>query len=228
MAVVCQRPATLRVYASTAEKPLKVMIAGPPAAGKGTQCARIVEKYGLAHVCVGDILRAEINNGTAAGKKAKGFMDEGKLVPNELVVDMVCSQLKSDAAATGWLLDGYPRSKEQAEAIEKENIRPDVFVLIEVPDEVLIERVSGRRSDPETGEIYHMTYKPPPADIVDRLVQRSDDTAEKMVTRLKTYHSNLDAITDIYKDVTVHVDGNRDIDEVFGSIVEALAGVLVA
>eukprot|EP00803_Ostreobium_quekettii_P003207 evm.model.scf_1723.2 EVM.evm.TU.scf_1723.2 scf_1723:32316-34160(-) len=104
----------------------------------------------------------------------------------------------------------------------------DGIALCQVPDEVLIERVSGRRSDPETGEIYHMTYKPPPADIVDRLVQRSDDTAEKMVTRLKTYHSNLDAITDIYKDVTVHVDGNREIDDVFGSIVDALEGVLVA
>lgn len=226
--IICQRAETRQILAAVAKQPLKVMIAGPPAAGKGTQCSRIVEKYGLIHISVGDILRAEIEKGTAAGKKAKSYMDKGDLVPNEVVVGMVRDRLQADDAVnSGWLLDGYPRSRSQADAIEKENIRPEVFILINVPDDVLIDRVSGRRLDPETGEIYHMTFKPPPEDIKDRLVQRSDDTAEKMTNRLKTYHSNLDAIMDIYKDMVVEIDGNQSIDDVFSSITNALEGVQV-
>lgn len=108
-------------------------------------------------------------------------MDRGDLVPNEVVVDMVKNRLaQPDVAQHGWLLDGYPRSLEQAEAIEAVGIRPDIFLLIDVPDELLVERVVGRRLDPETGEIYHLQFKPPPADIVDRLTQRSDDTEDKV------------------------------------------------
>lgn len=108
-------------------------------------------------------------------------MDRGDLVPNEVVVDMVKNRLaQSDVAQHGWLLDGYPRSLEQAEAIEAVGIRPDIFLLIDVPDELLVDRVVGRRLDPETGEIYHLQFKPPPADIVDRLTQRSDDTEDKV------------------------------------------------
>ncbi|KAL4439685.1 hypothetical protein ABPG75_002686 [Micractinium tetrahymenae] len=204
---------------------LRVMIAGAPAAGKGTQCAKIVEKYGLVHISAGDLLRAEVAAGTPAGKKAKSFMDNGDLVPNEVVVEMVKNKLAEDEVLQkGWLLDGYPRSGEQAEAIEKEGIRPDVFLLINVPDELLIDRVVGRRSDPETGEIYHLTFKPPPPEIVPRLVQRSDDTEEKARNRLRTYHANVDAVIGYYKDQLVEIDGTQSMDAVFESIQVAIDG----
>lgn len=211
---------------ASAGQPLKVMIAGAPAAGKGTQCARIVEEYGLIHISVGDLLRAEVAAGTDAGKKAKSYMDNGDLVPNEVVVEMVKNKLaEPQVMEHGWLLDGYPRSAEQAEAIEAENIRPDVFLLVNVPDEDLVERVVGRRNDPVTGEIYHLKFKPPPADIVDRLEQRSDDTEEMVRRRLDTYHKNVEAVVGYYKNELVEIDGAQDMDTVFGSIKTALERV---
>jgi adenylate kinase len=214
--------ASKNAHASSGE-PLKVMIAGAPAAGKGTQCARIVEEYGLVHISVGDLLRAEVAAGTDAGKKAKSFMDNGDLVPNEVVVEMVKNKLaEPQVMEQGWLLDGYPRSAEQAEAIEAENIRPDVFLLVNVPDEDLVERVVGRRNDPVTGEIYHLKFKPPPAEIVDRLEQRSDDTEEMVRRRLDTYHKNVEAVVGYYKKELVEIDGALDMDTVFGSIKTAL------
>ncbi|KAK9824179.1 hypothetical protein WJX72_008350 [[Myrmecia] bisecta] len=195
------------------------MIAGAPAAGKGTQCAKIVDKFGLVHVSVGDLLRAEVERGTEAGKKAQQYMDQGDLVPNEVVVEMVKNRLsQGDVKEHGWLLDGYPRSASQAEAIEKEGIRPDLFILIDVPDEHLIERIVGRRLDPETGTIYHLKFKPPPQEVTDRLIQRSDDTEEKARNRLKTHNKNVDAVVSTYDDVLVSVDGTRSMDEVFESI----------
>eukprot|EP00884_Botryococcus_braunii_P019396 jgi/Botrbrau1/613/Bobra.0161s0009.1 len=135
--------------AGATSRPLKVMIAGPPAAGKGTQCQKIVEKYGLVHISVGDLLRAEVAAGTPGGLKAKSFMDAGKLVPNEVVVGIVVDRLaQDDVVSGGWLLDGYPRSAEQAEPIQEAGIIPELFILIVVPDDVLVERVSGRRMDP--------------------------------------------------------------------------------
>ena len=217
------------VGAKTASgKPLRVMIAGAPAAGKGTQCARIVEEYGLVHISVGDLLRAEVAAGTPAGKKAKSFMDNGDLVPNEVVVEMVKNKLaEPEVEQKGWLLDGYPRSAEQAEAIESEDIRPDIFLLVNVPDEALVERVVGRRSDPVTGEIYHLKFKPPPAEIIDRLEQRSDDTEDKVRRRLETYHNNVEAVVGYYKEQLVDIDGNQNMDAVFKSIQEALNKALV-
>ena len=150
-------------------------------------------------------------------------MDSGALVPNEVVVEMVKNKLSEpETAAKGWLLDGYPRSGEQAEAIEAEGIRPDVFLLINVPDALLVDRVVGRRSDPETGEIYHLTFKPPPAEIVPRLVHRSDDTEEMVRNRLETYHKHVDAVVSYYKDVMVEIPGDESMEEVFGSIERAI------
>lgn len=211
---------------ATSGQPLKVMIAGAPAAGKGTQCARIVEEYGLVHISVGDLLRAEVAAGTDAGKKAKSYMDNGDLVPNEVVVEMVKNKLaEPQVMEHGWLLDGYPRSAEQAEAIEAENIRPDVFLLVNVPDQDLVERVVGRRNDPVTGEIYHLKFKPPPADIIDRLEQRSDDTEEMVRRRLDTYHKNVEAVVGYYTKELVEIDGAQDMDTVFKSIKTTLDGI---
>lgn len=211
------------VRAEGRSTPLKIMIMGAPAAGKGTQCEKIVQEHSLVHISVGDLLRAEVAAGTPEGKRAKEYMESGKLVPNEVVVDMVKNRLaQPDAVSKGWLLDGYPRSGEQAEAIEEANIRPDLFFLINVPDEILVERVVGRRSDPKTGLIYHLKFRPPPPEIVDRLVTRSDDTKEMAVARLETYHSNVDSVLSYYQDILVEVDGTKDMEAVFEEISAAL------
>ncbi len=205
------------------------MIAGPPAAGKGTQCARIVDRWGLVHISAGDLLRAEVAAGTPAGARAKEFMDAGRLVPNEVVVDMVTARLAApDAAERGWLLDGYPRSAEQADAIEAAGVRPDLFLLLDVPDDTLVARVTGRRTDPATGAIYHLTFNPPPAEALPRLVQRSDDTEEALRSRLETHHANVAAVVGYYQAVLAPVDGSGSMDDVFGQVeaaIEAVAGV---
>eukprot|EP00879_Flechtneria_rotunda_P021253 GHRR01022391.1.p1 GENE.GHRR01022391.1~~GHRR01022391.1.p1 ORF type:complete len:229 (+),score=76.21 GHRR01022391.1:387-1073(+) len=195
------------------------MIAGAPAAGKGTQCKRIVQKYNLVHISVGDLLREQVKQGTPAGKKAQDFMDRGALVPDEVVVEMVKSRLAGrDVQQKGWLLDGYPRSPSQAEAIEKEGIRPDVFLLIDVPAGLLVERVVGRRLDPETGAIYHLKFNPPPEDIIPRLIQRSDDTEEKVKARVETHSNNVDAVIGYYSDVLYEINGAQSMDAVFSNI----------
>lgn len=193
-----------------------VVIAGPPAAGKGTQCEKIKEKYGYVHISTGDILRANVKEGTELGVKAKEFMDAGKLVPSELIVDLVKDRLKGDdIAAKGCLLDGFPRAQDQAQAMVDAGIAVDKFIVIKVPDDTLVERGCGRRLDPETGDIYHLKFKPPPADIVDRLVHRSDDQEESIRERLRIYHDCVGSITPFFKEQLVEVDGTGTPVEVF-------------
>lgn len=199
------------------------IIAGAPASGKGTQCEGIVEKYGLTHISTGDMLRAAVKAGTEAGKAAKGFMDAGALVPDEVIIAMVKDRLnEDDCKKNGWLLDGFPRTGAQADALEEIGVKPDKVILLNVPDDVLVERVVGRRSDPETGKIYHLTFFPPPAEIVDRLVHRSDDTEEACRSRLKMYYNNLEAIKNAYADKIVALDGNQDKKIVGDLIAKAL------
>lgn len=213
----------VKADAGNGSRPLRVMISGAPAAGKGTQCAKIVDKYGFVHISAGDLLREQVALGTPAGKRAKDFMDRGVLVPDDVVVDMIKDRLaQKDVAERGWLLDGYPRSASQAEAIEKEGIRPDLFLLIEVPSELLVERVVGRRLDPKTGAIYHLKYNPPPSEAEGRLVQRSDDTEEKCKTRLETHFKNVEAVMGYYNTCCVEVDGNRAMDAVFATVCSAI------
>lgn len=180
-----------------------MMISGPPASGKGTQCRMIVEKYGLVHISTGDILRAEVSSGTEIGKKAKEYIDNGKLVPDEIVTDMVMTRLSlPDVKERGWLLDGYPRSYSQAQSLERANIRPDVYIVLDVPDEILIDRCVGRRMDPVSGKIYHLKYFPPETDEISaRLITRRDDTQEKAESRLDTYKRSADAIFSTYSDL---------------------------
>ncbi|TVU42380.1 hypothetical protein EJB05_08782, partial [Eragrostis curvula] len=202
------------------EAPLKVMISGAPASGKGTQCRMIVEKYGLVHISTGDLLRAEVSSGTEIGKKAKEYMDNGKLVPDQVVTDMVVSRLSQpDVQERGWLLDGYPRSFSQAQSLESMKIRPDIFIVLEVPDDILIDRCVGRRLDPVTGKIYHVKNFPPENEEVSaRLVTRSDDTFEKVKSRLETYKQNSEAILPTYSDLLNQIDGNRPAEVVFQEI----------
>ncbi|KAF7102164.1 hypothetical protein CFC21_103347 [Triticum aestivum] len=221
-------PRAAKAVEAAKADPLNVMIAGAPASGKGTQCELIKAKYGLVHISAGDLLRAEIATGTDNGKQAKEFMEKGQLVPDEIVVNMVKGRLlQPDAQEKGWLLDGYPRSYSQAMALETLGIRPDIFILLDVPDELLVERVVGRRLDPETGKIYHLKYSPPEnEEIASRLTQRFDDTEEKVKLRLQTHYQNIESLVSIYEDIIVKVNGNTTVEDVFGEIEKLLTSSL--
>ncbi|KAM0946420.1 putative adenylate kinase [Dioscorea sansibarensis] len=216
------------VQATQKVEPLKVMISGAPASGKGTQCEFIEKKYGLVHISAGDLLRAEVSAGTENGKRAKEHMEKGMLAPDEIVVLMVKERLlQPDAQQNGWLLDGYPRSASQAKALEDLGIRPDIFILLDVDEETLVERVVGRRLDPVTGKIYHLKYSPPEnEEIAARLTQRFDDTEERVKLRLQTHHQNVEAVLSVYKDLVFKVDGNARKDKVFAEIDKALSALL--
>ncbi|KAM1204043.1 hypothetical protein ACFX2J_019781 [Malus domestica] len=205
-------------------EPLRIMISGAPASGKGTQCQLINQKYGLVHVAAGDLLRAEIASGSENGRCAREYMEQGKLVPDEIVVMMVKDRLlQPDAQEKGWLLDGYPRSSSQAIALKELGFKPDLFILLEVTEDILVERVVGRRLDPITGKIYHLKYSPPETqEIASRLTQRFDDTKEKVKLRLHTHHQNVKAVLSMYEDITVKINGSHAKEDVFAEIDSAL------
>jgi adenylate kinase len=188
----------------------RVVISGAPASGKGTQCELIVKRFGLVHISTGDVLREHVKQGTPLGKQAQGAMSRGELVPDELIINMVKEKLATEECRTkGWLLDGFPRTQPQAQAMLAAGIIPDKFVLLDVPDDVLIDRVIGRRLDPETNAIYHVKYSPPPAEVAARCIQREDDTEEKARVRLAFYHRNLGAIRSSFGYCEHVIDGNR-------------------
>ncbi|XP_061990793.1 adenylate kinase 5, chloroplastic [Rosa rugosa] len=218
----------LKLSCSLKEPPLKVMISGAPASGKGTQCELIVKKFGLVHISTGDLLRAEVSSGTEIGNKAKEFMNAGKLVPDEIVTAMVTSRLsREDAKENGWLLDGYPRSFSQAQSLQSLKIIPDVYIVLDVPDEILIDRCVGRRLDPVTKKIYHVKNFPPETEeIKARLTTRPDDTEEKVKSRLEIYKKNADAILSTYSNIMKRIDGNHPKEVIFGEIDSILSQVL--
>ena len=209
---------------------MRLIFIGPPGAGKGTQAARLIETYGIPHVSTGDMLRAAVKAGTALGKMAQGLMSEGKLVSDDIIVGIVRDRLGEADAAKGVLLDGFPRTVPQADALDQmlaaEGIALDAVVLLEVPDDLIVDRIVGRRSDPETGAIYHMTFNPPPAELADRVVQRKDDTEEAVRTRLGQYHAQTAPIVPFYeaKGLVKRVDGVGAPDDVTARIQAALAG----
>ncbi|KAI3417429.1 uncharacterized protein J3R85_014362 [Psidium guajava] len=222
------RRSKLALVATAKPDPLGIMISGAPASGKGTQCELITRKYGLAHIAAGDLLRAEVAAGSENGKRAKECMEKGQLVPDEIVVLMVKERLlQSDSLENGWLLDGYPRSLSQATALQEYGIQADLFILLEVPEEILVERVVGRRLDPVTGRIYHLKHSPPETEeIAARLTQRFDDTEEKVKLRLRTHHQNVEAVLSLYKDITIKVNGDAPKEDVFAQIDIALSKLL--
>ncbi|CAM9631322.1 unnamed protein product, partial [Phaeothamnion confervicola] len=189
--------------------PPRIIISGAPASGKGTQCEMIKENYGVIHLSTGDILREAVRDGTPVGLLAKGYMDQGLLVPDGVIIDIVTARLReADCVSCGWLLDGFPRTRAQADALTEAGVAADAFVLLEVPDDDLITRVVGRRLDPETGAIYHVAFSPPPLGAVaERCVQRSDDTEEKARVRLQGYHANIDAVKGCYGAIMCSIDG---------------------
>ena len=195
---------------------MRMILVGPPGAGKGTQAARLVDTYRIPHISSGDMLRAAVKEGTALGVEADRFMKLGKLVPDEVVIGMILERIARPDCAAGFMLDGFPRTAPQAAALDAAlraaGVELDAVVLIEVPDALLEERAVGRRSDPETGAIYHLKYNPPPPDIASRLVHRKDDTIEAVQTRIQKYHSETAPIIPFYADKNIlqRVDGVGD------------------
>lgn len=186
----------------------------------------IVEEFGLVHVSTGDLLRAAVKEGSELGMKAKEAMEAGKLVPDEVVCGMVEERLnQEDAKKQGWLLDGFPRTRLQALKLQEAGLIPSHVIVLDVPDEALVERVTGRRTDSETGAIYHMKFNPPPADVpAERLIQRKDDNEETVKVRVATYHENLQGILSCYSQLLIRVDGNRDKSEVWNDLGALLRG----
>ena len=207
---------------------MRMILVGPPGAGKGTQAARLVDLFRIPHISSGDMFRAEVKEGTELGKQLKHFMDLGGLVPDDVTIPIVLRRITQPDTARGFMLDGFPRTRPQAEALDvamkNAGVNLDAVVLIEVPDQLLEERAVLRRSDPETGKIYHLKYNPPPADIVDRLVHRSDDTTEAVTKRVNKYHSETAPIIPYYleKGILKRVDGVGDPD----AITERIKAVL--
>jgi len=211
---------------------MNIVLLGPPGSGKGTQAKMIAEKYGVVHISTGDILRENVRNGTDLGKEAKKFMEAGKLVPDSLLIDIIKDRLAKDDVKGGWMLDGYPRTMPQAEAMDK--ILPalgqkiDVVLNIDVPDAELVKRVTGRRMC-KCGATYHVQFNPPKVEgkcdaCGGELYQRADDTEETVKERLQAYHAQTQPLIDYYdkRGIVATVLGVGDIKEIFGKIAEAL------
>ena len=201
-----------------------IVLFGPPGAGKGTQASRISSLSGKPQVSTGDMLRAAVASGSELGAEAKGYMEAGLLVPDEVIIGLISERLQEHDAVSGLLLDGYPRTIAQAEALaEVEEV--SVVISIEVPDEAIVERIVGRRMDPETGKIYHIRFNPPPAELSERVIQRKDDNEDTVWNRLSAYHEQTAPLADWYEQrgVLVRIDGNRSIEAVGNAIEDAIA-----
>jgi len=201
--VVTKKPLVTTKKSKKEKNPNKcygVLIAGPPGAGKGTQCALVIKRLGYTHISTGDLLREEVKNKTEIGKLAEGLMASGKLVPDDVVIKLVKNKLGEESVSEGgWLLDGFPRTVEQAKAMRENNILPDKMIVLDVPEDILVDRITGRRLDPVDNKIYHIKNDPPPSEeVAMRLTIRPDDTKEKLMTRLEAYRNNIELIKQFY------------------------------
>ena len=212
---------------------MKLVILGPPGAGKGTQAEYIVEKYNIPHISTGDIFRENIKNNTELGKEAKSYMDKGLLVPDDLVIALVEDRLNKDDAKEGFLLDGFPRTVAQAVSLDsildKNDDKLTKVINISVDPEILIERAVGRRVCKTCGMTYHVKFNPPKEEgICDKdgtkLIQRDDDIEETVKTRISVYFDQTAPLIDYYRaqNLLVDIDGAKDIDKVFEDIVNGL------
>ncbi len=212
---------------------MKIVMLGAPGAGKGTQASMIAENFGIPHISTGDIFRANIKNGTELGKEAKAYMDKGELVPDELTVRLLLDRVAKDDCKEGYVLDGFPRTIPQAEVLEKElektGDKIDKAVNVDVPDENIVRRMSGRRACLKCGATYHIVHIPPKKEGIcdvcgSELVLRDDDKEETVKNRLDVYHKQTSPLIDFYskRNVLETVDGTKDSKEVFEDIKKIL------
>lgn len=212
---------------------MKIIMLGAPGAGKGTQAKMIAEKCGIPHISTGDIFRANIKNGTELGAKAKEYMDKGLLVPDELVCDLVVDRIQQADCEKGYILDGFPRTIPQAEALENAlnaiEQKLDYAIDIDVPDENIINRMSGRRACVGCGATYHVLFNPTKVEgkcdvCGESLILRDDDKPETVKKRLDVYHTQTQPLIDFYtkRKVLVEVDGTQSMDKVFDDIMKIL------
>ena len=213
---------------------MKLILLGAPGAGKGTQAANICAKYNIPAISTGDALRAAIKEGTQLGLEAKSYMDAGTLVPDEVVIGLIKEKLASDSCKNGFILDGFPRSIPQAEALDAMGIQMDVVLSLEVADEKIVERMSGRRVC-HCGASYHVAYLPPKTEgICDKcgaeLYIRDDDAEATVRKRLDTFHAQTEPLKDYYgnKGILVTVEGREEVEDTSAAVLEALAGVKCA
>ncbi len=211
---------------------MKIVLLGPPGAGKGTQCKKIVEWFGIQHLSSGDILRQERAKGTELGKKAQDFMDSGALVPDRIVVEMMTGAIMK-ASKKGFVLDGFPRTINQArrldESLAKAGHKIDAILNLKIDDKIIVKRITGRRSCPNCGDVYHIeNMKPKKDSLCDKcgaaLTQRPDDTEEVFASRLKNYYEQTAPVIDYYKanNTVYDIDSNKDSDEVAALMFEKL------
>lgn len=212
---------------------MKIIMLGAPGAGKGTQADMICNKYNVPHISTGDIFRANIKNGTELGQKAKGYMDAGELVPDSLVVDLVIDRIHQDDCENGYVLDGFPRTIPQAEALDKALAESgeavDYAINVDVPDENIVTRMSGRRACVKCGATYHIKYNAPTTEGIcdncgSELIQREDDKPETVLNRLSVYHEQTQPLIDYYdgKGIVKNIDGTQDLEAVFADITAIL------
>ena len=214
---------------------MKLILLGAPGAGKGTQAQFLTKQYDIPQISTGDMLRAAIKAGSEMGKLAKSFMDEGKLVTDEVIIGLVKERIAQPDCAKGFLLDGFPRTVPQADALAEAGVNIDAVVEIDVPDEVIVERMSGRRAHLASGRTYHIVYNPPKEEGKDdetgeELVQRDDDKPEVVKDRLAVYHKQTAPLVDYYQNVAdknpslkyVRIDGTQPIAKVEKAIISAL------
>ena len=212
---------------------MKIIMLGAPGAGKGTQAKKIAEKYSIPHISTGDIFRANIKNNTELGKKAKTYMDKGELVPDELVVDLIMDRFKEADCANGYVLDGFPRTiiqaRKLADICSMFNFKIDAVINLDIPEDVLVKRLSGRRTCADCGKSYHIVYNPPKKEGVcdvcgGELTQRSDESEEAVQVRIDTYNKQTKPLIDYYTMLgeLTNVDGNQSMDEVAEEIYKVL------
>lgn len=208
---------------------MHLILLGAPGAGKGTQGALLAERLCIPKIATGDILREAVREGTDVGLEAKRYMDAGELVPDEVILRLVAGALQAPGAAGGAIFDGFPRNVKQAQSLEEllQDLRRklDAVLVIEVPDQVIVRRLSGRRTDPETGRVYHIEHHPPPPEIADRVFQRSDDHEETVRHRLSIYRELTAPLVAFYEGSGIpvhHVRGDDALENVQSEIISAL------